>query len=119
MGSKEATVNYWTAFGNGFIRLVEMVFDKIRWNVMGIALIIAWIIIDFGDKLIGLLEAKAVDPQLIITVIVGLISVGVGGLITAMVRMFESPSVPAETHERLTKDLVRQRVDKYKEPAVE
>ena len=107
------------AFGNGLLRLAEMVFDKIRWNVMLVALIIAWIIIDFGDKLISLLEAEDVDPQLIITVLVGLISVGLGGLITAMVRMFESPSVPADLHERLTKDLVRQRVDKYKEPAVE
>ena len=36
--------------------MIEMVFDKIRWNVMGIAVIIAWIITDFGDKLIALLE---------------------------------------------------------------
>ena len=34
--------------------MIEMVFDKIRWNVMGIAVIIAWIITDFGDPLIAL-----------------------------------------------------------------
>ena len=34
--------------------LIEMVFDKIRWNVMGIAVIIAYLIVDFGNKLIDL-----------------------------------------------------------------
>ena len=32
-----------------------------------------------------------------------LIGVGIGGLIAAMIRMFESPSVPADVHERLIK----------------
>ena len=85
--------------------LVEMVFDKIRWNVMGIAVIIAYLIVDFGDKLIDLLaDNKAVEPELIITVIVGLIGTGIGGLIIAMGRMFDSPNVPADTHERMLKD---------------
>ena len=85
--------------------MIEMVFDKIRWNVMGIAVIIAWIITDFGDKLIALLEdSESVQPDLIVTVIVSLISVGIGGLIMAMGRMFDSPSVPADTHERALKD---------------
>ena len=61
--------------------LIEMVFDKIRWNVMGIAVIIAYLITDFGDKLINLLSNdKTVEPELIITVIVGLIGTGIGGL---------------------------------------
>lgn len=90
-----------------FMKILEMIFDKIRWNVMGVALIIAWLLNDFGDKLIRLLKQSEVDPQLIITVIVGLISVGIGGLITAMVRMFETPSVPADVHERMIKALAK------------
>ena len=93
-----------SALGNGFMRLAEMLFEKIRWNVMGIAVILAWIITDFGDKLISLLEDSKVDPELIVTVLVGLISVGVGGLIAAMVRMFDSPSVPSEIHETLLRE---------------
>ena len=64
--------------------------------------IIAYLIVDFGDKLIDLLaDSKAVEPELIITVIVGLIGTGIGGLIIAMGRMFDSPSsVPADLHER-------------------
>ena len=34
-----------------------------------------------------------------ITVIVGLIGTGVGGLIAAMIQMFQSPQVPADVHE--------------------
>ena len=89
-------------------RFFEMILDKLRINVIIIALLVTWIIIDFGDKLIGLLVHGDVDPQLIITVLVGLISAGVGGLIAAMVRMFESPSVPADVHERLVKSTMRE-----------
>ena len=90
-------------------RFFEMILDKLRINVIIIALLVTWIIIDFGDKLIGLLiNSEDVDPQLIITVLVGLISAGVGGLIAAMVRMFESPSVPADVHERIVKSKSRE-----------
>ena len=84
-----------------FVRLVEMVLDKLRVNVLIIAGLVTWIIINFGDKLILLLNEEELDPELIVTVLVGLISVGVGGLIAAMVRMFESPAVPADVYERL------------------
>ena len=68
-----------------------------------------YLIVDFGDKLIDLLaDSKAVEPELIITVIVGLIGTGIGGLIIAMGRMFDSPSVPADTHERMLKDARRE-----------
>ena len=42
-----------------------------------------------------------------ITVIVGLIGTGVGGLIAAMIQMFQSPQVPADVHERMVKSLVK------------
>ena len=87
--------------GAGFRRLIEMILDKLRINVIIIAMIVAWIVVDFGDKLITLLDKDQVSPNLVITVLVALISTGVGGLIAAMVRMFESPSVPADTFERL------------------
>ena len=38
--------------------------------------------------------------------LVALISVAVGGLLAAMIRMFESPQVPADVHERMMKNLV-------------
>ena len=64
---------------------------------------------DFGDKLIGLLVGiPGITPGAIIGVISGLIGVGIGGLIAAMVRMFESPQVPADVHERLVKMLARE-----------
>ena len=93
-----------------FLRgILEMMIDKLRVNVVIVALLITWIIIDFGDKLINLLTGD-VQPDLIITVLTGLIGVGIGGLITAMGRMFDSPSVPADTFERVVKDAQR-RID--------
>lgn len=82
----------------------ERLLDRLRPNVLAVAFLVTWIIIDFGDKLIELLDTQKVDPDLIVTVIVALISTGVGGLIAAMIRMFESPSVPADTHERMMKE---------------
>ena len=96
----------WADAVNKLLSLPEMVLDKLRINVVIVALLVAWIIVDFGDKLIKLLQDANVDPQLIITVIVGLIGTGVGGLIAAMIRMFESPNVPADLHERVVKNLM-------------
>ena len=96
--------------GEGIVKAVEigakfgeMLLDKLRINVVIIALLITFIIVNFGDKLIAKLPGT-VGPE----VIALLIGTGIGGLIAAMVRMFESPSVPAEMHERLTKALSRQ-----------
>lgn len=86
-------------------KIVTLVVDKLRFNVLAIAVLLMFIITDFGDKLIGLLGEAEVDPDLIITVLVSLISVGIGGLITAMVRMFESPSVPADFAERVIRQM--------------
>ena len=93
--------------------LVEMILDKLRINVVILAFLVTWVITDFGDKLIRLLKHdETLDPQLIVTVLVGLISVGIGGLIAAMVRMFESPQVPADVHERMIKQLAKERIRK-------
>ena len=76
----------WADAVNKLLSLPEMVLEKLRINVVIVALLVTWIIVDFGDKLIQLLQDANVDPQLIITVIVGLIGTGVGGLIAAMIR---------------------------------
>ena len=85
-------------------RLAAMVLDKLRINVILIALLVSWLIANFGHNLIGLL-AKDTDGRLIIPLLSMLIGVGVGGLIAAMIRMFESPQVPADVHERMVKTL--------------
>ena len=84
------------------VRLIEMLLDKLRVNVIIVAGLVTWLILDFGDKLIEKLPA-AVGPELLSM----LIGVGIGGLIAAMIRMFESPQVPADVHERLVKSLAR------------
>ena len=99
-------------FWGGIVHLIEVVLDKLRLGVLTMAVLVTWIIIDFGDKLILLLDDADVDPQLIITVLVGLISVGVGGLIAALVRMFESPQVPADAFERIMKQIIEEKDNK-------
>ena len=79
-----------------------MLFNKLRVNVIIVAGLVTWLILDFGDKLIEKLP-EAVGPELLSM----LIGVGIGGLIAAMIRMFESPSVPADVHERLVKSLAK------------
>lgn len=86
----------WQDVFDKLFSIPEMVIDRLRVNVIIVAVLVTWVIIDFGDKLIHLLDVKKVDPELIVTVLVGLIGTGVGGLIAAMIRMFESPQVPAE-----------------------
>ena len=91
------------------MKFFEMIIDKLRINVLIVALLVTWLIMDFGDKLIGLLAGiEGITPAAIIGVISGLIGVGIGGLIAAMIRMFESPQVPADVHERLVKSLSRE-----------
>ena len=87
------------------MRFFEMLLDKLRVNVIIVAALVTWLILDFGDKLIEKLPA-AVDfgrsccPG-------AHRRTGIGGLIAAMIRMFESPSVPADVHERLVKSLAK------------
>ena len=90
------------------VDIVRQLFNgmKLRTNVIIIAALITWLIMDFGDKMIALLEGANVPPEYIITVIVALISTGIGGLIVAMTRMFESPQVPADSHERIVDALL-------------
>ena len=82
----------------------EMLIDKLRVNVVIVAVLITWIIIDFGDKLINLLGEGDIPVEAIIAALSLLIGTGIGGLITTMGRMFDSPSVPADTFERVLKD---------------
>ena len=85
-----------------------MLIDKLRINVVIVAVLITWIIIDFGDKLINLLGDGEIPVEAIIATLALLIGTGIGGLITTMGRMFDGPSVPADTFERIMKlDLKR------------
>ena len=81
------------------VGLVAMILDKLRVNVVILALLITWIIMDFGEMLIDKIPAN-IGPE----VLALLIGTGIGGLIAAMTRMFESPQVPADLHERLMKE---------------
>ena len=94
----------------GFVSSIsEMLIDKLRVNVVIVAVLITWIIIDFGDKLIGLLGDAEVPVEAIIAVLSLLIGTGIGGLITTMGRMFDSPSIPADSHERLVEKLIEKK----------
>ena len=89
------------------MRFIEILFERLRINVVIVALVIAFLVQDFGDKLIGLLDGAGIPPELIITLLSTLIGVGIGGLIAAMIQMFNSPQVPADVHERLVKALAK------------
>ena len=84
------------------MRLIEMLLDKLRVNVIIMAVLITLLIMDFSDKLIDRLPATITSDVLSL-----LIGVGIGGLISALTRMFESPQVPADVHERLVKSLAK------------
>ena len=43
------------------------------------------------------------SPEAIIGILGVLIGTGIGGLIVAMMEMFKSPAVPADTHERIVR----------------
>ena len=98
------------AMAKGLIDMTEMVLDKLRVNVIIVALLATFVTVDFGDKLIGLLDVDGVDVPIeaVIGVLGIVIGTGLGGLIATMVRMFESPSVPADVHERVVKGLTDQ-----------
>ena len=89
------------------MRFLEMIFERLRLNVVIVAALIAFLVQDFGDKLIGLLGGAGIPPELIITLLSTLIGVGIGGLIAAMIQMFNSPQVPADVHERMFKELLK------------
>ena len=89
------------------MRFLEMLFERLRINVVIVALVIAFLIHDFGDKLIALLATAGIPPELIITLLSTLIGVGIGGLIAAMIQMFNSPQVPADVHERMFKEVLK------------
>ena len=88
------------------MKFLELLFERLRINVVIVALVIAFLVQDFGDKLIGLLSGAGIPPELIITLLSTLIGVGIGGLIAAMIQMFNSPQVPADSHERIVQALM-------------
>ena len=80
------------------MKIAELLIEKIRWNVLAMAILIAYLIKDFGDKLIERL------PENIQTdVLIAIVGVGIGGLLASLSRMFDSPSVPADMHERVVR----------------
>ena len=93
------------------LELVERVFDRLRPNVIIIAGAVTFLIHDFGDKLILELKAADVPPEVLLTALTGLIFTGIGGLIACMMRMFESPSVPADVFERMMRERKEQNRD--------
>ena len=86
------------------LNISEMFIDKLRVNVVIVAGLITYLIVDFGAALIALLGDSLVPTEAIIATLALLIGTGIGGLITTMGRMFDSPSVPADTFERVVKD---------------
>ena len=84
--------------------VLERGIDRLRPNVIIIALLVYYLIKDFGDKLINQIPEET-SSDVIITILTALISVGVGGLLGAMMRMFESPSIPADVFERIMRDV--------------
>ena len=101
MQDKKETVHPLEKMGNGFMRLMEMLIDRLRLNVVIIAVLVTFMIVDFGDKLIEKLPAD-IGPE----VLALLIGTGIGGLIATLMRMFEGPSVPADVHERAIKAML-------------
>ena len=91
----------------GAMRFLELLFERLRINVVIVALVIAFLVHDFGDKLIGLLrrwwDTAGVDNHPAINADRRL---NIGGLIAAMIQMFNSPQVPADSHERIVKALM-------------
>ena len=81
------------------LELVERVFDRLRPNVIIVALLVAFLIHDFGEKMI-----ERISDDLSGEVLALLIGTGIGGLIACMMRMFESPSVPADVFERMMRE---------------
>ena len=86
--------------------VLERAFDRLRPNVIIVALLVTFLIMDFGDKLIDKIP-DAVGAE----VLALLIGTGIGGLIACMMRMFESPSVPADTFERMMRGRVTDQRD--------
>ena len=89
--------------------IVRQLFNgmKLRTNVLIVAGLVTWLIMDFGDKMINLLGGTVgLSPEAIIGILGVLIGTGIGGLIVAMMEMFKSPAVPADTHERIVDALL-------------
>ena len=84
--------------------VMERIFDRLRPNVIIVALLVTFLIMYFGEKLIDKISGDVGAEVLAL-----LIGTGIGGLIACMMRMFESPSIPADTFERMMR--VRERSD--------
>ena len=74
----------------------ELLFEKLRINVIFLALLVAFLTLEFAQMLVPKL------PDLLSGEILALlIGVGIGGLLTTMQAMFGGPSVPSDAHERM------------------
>lgn len=95
------------------MKLLQLIFDRLRPNVIIVATLVTWITLDFGDKMILLLaDVTDLTAESIITILATLIGVAIGGLIAAMVRMFEQANVPADSHERIIERILDRTVEK-------
>ena len=92
-------------FMERLVDTADRVFDRLRPNVLTIAVLVTFLIHDFGNRLIQELKLTDVPPEVLIALVTGLIFTGIGGLIACMMRMFESPSIPADVHERMTREM--------------
>ena len=91
-------------FATMILDRISAIFDRLRPNVIIIAVLVTWLLKDYGDALIKLLPKGSAE-----IVLTSLITTGVAGLIIAMQRMFEQASVPADTFERVIERVARRR----------
>lgn len=88
----------------------DRVADRLKPNVLAIAVLVYLVIRDFGDKLIEQIEnIPNFPPEAIVAILTTLITSGVVGLIAAMIRMFETPTVPADVAERMIREARKSR----------
>ena len=97
------------AVGDRVLDVVERIVDRYRLNVVTLAVMVFFLVKDFGDKLLVQLN-KSTDTsgEAIIGILGILIGTGVGGLIALMMRLIETPSVPVENHERIIVETQRE-----------
>ena len=94
------------------MKFLEMIFDKLRINVIILAFLVAFLTLEFAQML-----TPKIPDLLSAEILALLIGVGIGGLLTAMMQMFSGPSVPADSHERMVMAMLEklEEQDKAKE----
>jgi hypothetical protein len=83
------------------MKFFEMLFEKLRINVIILAFLVAFLTLEFAQML-----TPKIPDLLSAEILALLIGVGIGGLLTAMMQMFSGPSVPSDAHERMMIKLI-------------